>query len=636
LLRLLRGRLRDHAVGLSNFLYNARLLEATTEIPGHSSEVEGSCNIAPGLLSYAILLSGFLTLGFALYTVVINYSSLPFLDGWAQVEVVANGGNPLSPSWLWQQHNEHRLVIPKLFLAADLKLFQARQVFLLASILVIQLLHWGLLSWSMWVLGGWRGPLWRTGAGLAGFCLFCPSQWQNFIWGFQVCFVLPQLLATASFVALLLYWTESKQQPDRRPPLKFLVVSVLAALGATYSLASGTLLWPLLVVAAIYLRLDIRAVLTFAITGTVSTALYLYHYIRPQQHADPLASLGTPLMLLKYFVLYFFSSWLHRNTGTWEVVALAGLAIVVALHIPALSHAHISRPFAIQMVLTMLFCAGTALITATGRTNLGIEQARASRYQTVALLFWCCLGLLWLGATFASPRMRYAFLVAQLCLLLIFARAAVTFRYPMREAGERTFAQNVVTAALMTGVHDPVTLSKTYGQMDMLLKAAAYMKANRLSIFSGAVASELGKPLASVFPLATTGECVGFLKGGMPIGGPSGPGSFFVLGGWTWDAKHHRPPSAIVVTTNGTITGLGAVGDWLPEGRTMYPGISSSYIGFFAFVPEPPPGAVVDLYAILSGNPSSACYFDGWRQPGSAKEPRVHRMDSPMAGSGGR
>src|SRR5208337_541977 len=118
---------------------------------------------------------------------------------------------------------------------------------------------------------------------------------------------------------------------------------------------------------ALYLRLNMRAVLTFAVTGTVSTALYLYHYIRPQQHADPLASLGTPLMLLKYFVLYFFSSWLHRNIGTWEVVALAGLAVVVALHVPALSYAHIPRPFVIQMVLTMLFCAGTALITATGR-----------------------------------------------------------------------------------------------------------------------------------------------------------------------------------------------------------------------------------------------------------------------------
>ncbi|MGO9515628.1 MAG: hypothetical protein ACLPND_01145 [Candidatus Korobacteraceae bacterium] len=158
-------------------------------------------------LSYAILLGGILTIAVTFRLVTVTYSSLPFWDGWIQVGV--DGGPPLSPAWLWKQWNEHRLVIPKLFLAADLYLFHARQVFLLGSILAIQLLHLMVLSWSMWVLGGWRGALWRTGTGLAAFCLFCPAQQENFVWGFQVCFVLPQLLATLSFVTLLLYWDES-------------------------------------------------------------------------------------------------------------------------------------------------------------------------------------------------------------------------------------------------------------------------------------------------------------------------------------------------------------------------------------------------------------------------------------------
>ncbi len=217
-------------------------------------------------LSYVILLGGIVTIGVALRLVVTTYSNLPFWDGWIQLGL-EGGEKPLSPAWLWKQWNEHRLVIPKLFLAADLYLFQARQVLLLASILVIQFLHLALLSWSMWVLGGWRGALWRTGTGLAAFCLFCPAQQENFVWGFQVCFVLPQLLATSSFVALLLYWDESRPQADKPPSSRFLVVSVLAALGATYSLANGTLLWPLLVVAALYLRLRAAAVASFGITG---------------------------------------------------------------------------------------------------------------------------------------------------------------------------------------------------------------------------------------------------------------------------------------------------------------------------------------------------------------------------------
>ncbi len=586
------------------------------------------------MLSYAIFLGGILTFAVALYMIVINYTSLPSWDGWAQIEIGANGGNPVSPAWLWEQHNEHRWVILKLFMAADLEFFHGRQVFLLASVVVIQLLHWWLLSWSMWVLGGWRGALWRAGTGLAGFCLFCPSQWQNFIWGFQLCYLLPQLLATVSFVTLLLYWMESQQKPDRQPPLKFLIASVLAAVLATYTLSSGNLLWPLLVVAALYLRLRLRAVLTIAITGAISTGLYLYHYVRPSYHADPLGSLRSPLTLLKYCGMYFFSSWVHRNTGVWEFVALAVLAILVLSQVPALWHGRIPRPFVILLVLTMLFCAAIALVTATGRLNFGIDQAaRASRYQAIALLFWCCLGLLWLGASFTSPRTRYGFVVAEVCLLAIFARGAATVRYPLIDAGEHTFAQRVVTAALITGVQDPLTLSKTYWRMDTLAKAVPYMKANQLSIFSETSASEIGKPLTSVFPLAPAGECAGFLQGGMPSNAPSGPG--IVLAGWAWDVKHHKPASSIVVTTDGTITGLGAVGAWLPEGRTLYPGISSRYVGFYAFVPPPRAGAAVNLYAIVDDNPPAACYFDGWRQA-TANEFGVHRMESPTAGIDGR
>jgi hypothetical protein len=97
-------------------------------------------------LSYGILLGGFLTITVSVYMVVATYSSLPFWDEWGQAALVAKGGSPLSPDLLWRQQNEHRLVIPMVFLAADLQLFQGKQVFLLASILAIQFLHLVLLS----------------------------------------------------------------------------------------------------------------------------------------------------------------------------------------------------------------------------------------------------------------------------------------------------------------------------------------------------------------------------------------------------------------------------------------------------------------------------------------------------------
>src|SRR5262249_27682299 len=140
-----------------------------------------------------------------------------------------------------------------------------------------------------------------------------------FIWGFQVCFVLPLLLATLSFLTLALNWSEA-QQPDQLSSTALLAVSILSALGAAYSLASGNLLWPLLLAAALYLRLGLRIVLSLAAAGAVSTALFFYHYVRPAGHANPIASLGEPLTILKYCATYFLSAWPYYDTrGKWIV-----------------------------------------------------------------------------------------------------------------------------------------------------------------------------------------------------------------------------------------------------------------------------------------------------------------------------
>jgi hypothetical protein len=567
---------------------------------------------ASSILSYAILLGGILTIGVALYMVVITYSALPFWDGWIEVEVAAGGGNLLAPDWLWKRNNEHRIVIPKLFLAADMGLFQGRQIFLLASIFGIQLLHLALLAWSMRVLGGWRGALWRTGTGLAAFCLFCPSQWENLINGFSICFVLPQLLATVSFVALLLYWTQSKQDPEK-PRVTFLVVSILAAVAATYSLSNGILLWPLLILAALYLRLRHTALVSYAIAGVASIGFYFYRLnlsSRWDQPENTIASkLVSPLTLVKYFATYFIGAFIHRGTHAAEFILLGGLAIVVIVLFFALAYVRNLGVFGIQLVLMMTFWGATIMMITMGRAHYGIEWTAAqSRYQTVVLLFWCSVGLLLLGAMFfARGGMRYGFLVAQVCLLVIFVRGAATASRPIGEARQRGFALDAAAASLLTDVPDPERLKVPYPDLNTMLLMAGYLKANHLSVFAGPVSSELGKPLEQVFPVTSSGDCTGALESVAPIADPRGPG--LRLTGWAWDVKHQRPPSAIVVTTNGIITGIGAVGGWRPDVAATQSEASRSHPGYIAYVSEPSGISIVNLYAILRGSPAAACFF---------------------------
>ncbi len=563
---------------------------------------------ASSVLSCAILLGGIITIAVTVNMVIMSYSSLPYADGWTQVAVVANGENPLSPAWLWRQHNEHRLVIPKVFLAADLRLFQARQVFLLASILVIQFLHLLLLAWSMRVLGGWQGAVWRTGVGSAAFCLFCPSQWENFVWGFQVCFVLPGLLATLSFIGLLLYWTDSHQQPNKRPSSVFLLLSIISALGATFSLANGNLLWPLLVAAALLLRLRLAAVLSFTVTGLISTALYLHSYVRPSYHANPITSMETPVKFLQYLTAYVGSSWIGmHHMRLVELIGLAGLAIAVIVLLRTPFYVSTYRPFSIQLVLTIAFCVGTAFITAAGRLNFGVEQAFSSRYQTIALLFWFCLGLLLLEHVFSPEARRFCILLVQICMLAILARAALVARRPIGDARQHGFMLDAAATSLVTGVYDPAQLQQAYPSVGPILLAGPYMKKHHLSVFSGSLPSLLGRPLDDVFQVVSSDNCTGRLESVVPL---SAFGTRGVrVAGWAWDRKHRQPPWQIAATAGGTIAGLATVGEWRPVTRAANPWMKTSYVGFMGYVQEEPLSPPVMLYAILPGKPASACYF---------------------------
>ena len=561
-------------------------------------------NTAP-FASCVILLGGIATIAFSAYLVVVSYSSLPYWDGWGQIDFGAQGRAQSTLTWLWTLHSEHRLVIPRLFLLADLRWFHATQVFLLASIFVIQLLHLALLGWSMRVFGGWRGSLWRTGVGLTAFCLFCPSQWENFTWGFQTCFVLPGFFATLSWIGLLLYWLRSGEELGRYSSWKYLVLSIGAALGATYSLSNGNLLWPLLVAAALLLRLRLAAVLSLLIAGILSTALYLNNYFGP---AAPPSSAETLVQSLKYLLAYFGSSWVGSNIPVAEVIGVAGLAAFLVSLLRLLSYIRSRRPFSIQLVLTLLFCVGTGMVTAMGRSGFGVSQAFSSRYQTVSLLFWCCLGLLVLGAASALHRWSsVAVPLAQVLLLAIMLVGAKRAEIPLIRARVRSFKLNTAAMSLVTQVPDTEQLQWADSHPDYVLSLTPYMRQERLSVFSEPESWVLGEPLDSAFRLAVPNECAGALESNVAMGGAASGQAPLRITGWAWDLKHRRPPASIVAVTGGVITGLGAMGDWRPLDQVTRPGVTTNYIGYTGYVQGGRAPGPVEIYAILPGKPASAC-----------------------------
>jgi hypothetical protein len=233
-------------------------------------------------------------------------------------------------------------------------------------------------------------------------------------------------------------------------------------------------------------------------------------------------------------------------------------------------------------------------------------QAFSSRYQTVALLFWCCLGLLLVVAS-SKGAFRVPALVVQLILLAVLVRGATLARLPIRQARWHGFQLNAAAAALLTSVDDTTQLQFAYPHPDSILDVLPYMREKGLSVFSRPLVAQLGKPLSSTFRVVSSDECIGALQSGAVVG--AGESQGLRITGWAWDYEHRRPPVAVVATADGVITGLGAMGDWRPTIRATRPWMKTSFIGFDGYARRVRESVPVQLYAVWSGSPPTACYF---------------------------
>src|SRR5260370_29554441 len=110
------------------------------------------------LLSYLILACGFLTLVIGANQILTARSVVPMWDEWSEIDTIANAPHYQPPvSWLWAQHNEHRVVFYRVLLLADIHLFRGKHSISFWTMLGVQCAFLALLVWLL-RFGGLRGP----------------------------------------------------------------------------------------------------------------------------------------------------------------------------------------------------------------------------------------------------------------------------------------------------------------------------------------------------------------------------------------------------------------------------------------------------------------------------------------------
>jgi hypothetical protein len=554
-------------------------------------------------LSYAVLLAGIGAGVASAYIVITTYSPLPHWDEWALFDHLATGSASLS--WLWAQHNEHRIPVPKIFFLLDVYFFRGTQAFLLTSIFFIQLLQTALLSFSLWMLGGLRGSPWRTGTGLIAYCILCPTQQENLIWGFQLQFVLPAAMATLAILTLLLYY--------RKPHAWLVATSILAATIATWSLANGMLLWPLLLLAALLLGMRRSVLLVIALFAAGNIGLYLYHYHRPGPPAEFPGLILAADRTLHYVAVYFGSTFVRHSSGWIPLLAgTAGLCAALVIIARVLPQRGRGSLLQLQLSLLMLLCVATAFITASGRLHLGLEQATASRYQTFALLFWCSLGLALLCAVSKprdgsrdDPSTAAKFNTFSGLLLVLMVGFATQVRLPLIDAQWRQLRLKRISLSLLAGVHDPATLADAYPDPQAVLRAARYMKDNRLSIFAGDLYERLGQPFDATYRVRPATDCSGYVSSTQLLPADAGQGLRFT--GYAWDKLANRPARDIVGVADGRISGYGTSVSIPQDSSAARPNSDPARFGWVTYIRDIPHPGSIQLYAVVGRDSADAC-----------------------------
>ncbi|MDP3175461.1 MAG: hypothetical protein Q8M88_13590 [Phenylobacterium sp.] len=534
----------------------------------------------------------------SLIAVLSTHQSVPYMDQWATVnEYRALLDHGLRFEDLWRQHNEHRILFPRIILLGDYVLTGGSNYLNTAAIFAIQAM--GALLFLVMAREGGGTPLKACAAAVAAAGLFSLLQWENLVWGFQVQFV--GVYCCAAW-AIYVFCLGARDAPVLNWPRLGLAFALLAV--ASFSMANGVLAGAAMAAVAVIARLPLRAAAVALAAAFVLTGLYLHGFHLVAGHSPPSLALADPLAFASYVAVYL-GDW----RGLWGVqqamilgfAGMAGVAIMAATVCTQRSRS----PAQLALLGVALFVMASAGVTALGRLSFGLEQALSSRYVTPSAWFWAAQLTFW--TLQAQARAAWWPKLIMLLPLGLAAHQIVFLQGQMFGVVGLWRGQVALGAeALLSGAADDEALTRLFPDPATPRELAAFLREHRLSIFAEPRGRWTGRPLRQVLKVAPRTECTGAFDAWTPAPGASG--AAWRGAGWAWDAlADQRVKQLVLVGGDGRIVGVGAGGDNRPDVPQVVPQVDNPNVGWTASAR--PPKTSVTAYAVLRDG--RACEIGG-------------------------
>ena len=370
------------------------------------------------ILTWPLVLIPFL---FLIVMVAKYRVDVPVWDQWALVPVLEKSlDGTLTLNDLWTQHNEHRLVFPRLAMVSLARLsrwdisYELALSILLAAGLFCALAYCIKKTFSSVLESRLAWPF--VFLSLAVFSL---NQVENWLWGWNIQ-IFFNTLSGAGVIVLL-----TRERLRWGHVLAAFVLGITAA----YSYASGLLFFVIgagLIVVSVSLPKK-RKCFYFLFWLSLSAAVigsYLYHYRTPPQHPSLSLDVSSLLHYVEYVLTYLGAALLSSDVNplmAFLAGSAGGLLFVLVLTMILATKTIRARDLLPYLALS-LYALLTALLTGIGRAGFGVVQAMSPRYIAFSSLFWISLVVLMiLLLRIDTPRGRWLARPARILLGCIMA-----------------------------------------------------------------------------------------------------------------------------------------------------------------------------------------------------------------------
>jgi hypothetical protein len=376
---------------------------------------------------------------FASYIVWKHGVPVPFWDEWntpgAQIASWYRG--TLTFAELCSQHNEHRLLFPRLVLVpiAIVAGWDVRHGMLLTLCLA------GLGSAGLYRLlrhSGDSGPLRAIIFGMMNVLVFSPRLYETFLVGAQGQTLLPTF---ALVLALLVNLS------DKPLATKTIVIAALAHI-STYSFGNGMLVWLLafpLETAPASKRTRILWRSLYLLFAAASAGSYFISYQHPPLSPPLVSPAGQTLAFLQFVLVWIGSLFSVGAPAVWGAGVLLLFVVMAIVGLRQVRRSGVWRPHYPWLVLGC-YTLISGCVAAAARLGFPYSMAGDSRYAAFSVFFYIALlGLAFSVSQHAQNRAlmaRAATTSAIVCLGLVLALWSVTFKKERRFLRDWTRLKN--------------------------------------------------------------------------------------------------------------------------------------------------------------------------------------------------